>query len=271
MCAARDRWCIVVSAPALPLSLLSPSLSLGAAILAGGQARRMGGIAKGNLLRCYTENHNEQGITIMRRLLNEIVAAGIRQTVIVANDAAPYISYDVPIIPDLLRDVGPLAGIASALHYYDCAKLHGFDFPIHVFATDDSNIANLNNCANFGCAAVLFVPCDLPNFSAGEINRLIHAHFSHNCNRDDLVCINAATTFTTHAPITFAATGDNELHALCAIINVALLPALQRAIGGGQRKVRDVWRALGAQVVRFDDREKFTNINCVDDWIRQFA
>lgn len=117
-------------------------INISAAILAGGRARRLNGIAKGNLeIRPH--------FSIIRHLLNEIEDAGIGEKIIVANDPVPYLSYGVAIIADLERGVGPLAGIAAALHYYQQK-----------------------------CEALLVMPCDMPFIKANEIKILQDAYWS---------------------------------------------------------------------------------------------
>jgi molybdopterin-guanine dinucleotide biosynthesis protein A len=109
-----------------------------AAILAGGLATRLGGTAKGLL-------PTPQG-TIIERLIAELAAAGIGNTIIVANDPQPYTALGKTIIGDLRPRVGPLGGIEAALSH-----------------------------ARDAYDAVLLLPCDLPNISATEIQGLVTA------------------------------------------------------------------------------------------------
>jgi molybdenum cofactor guanylyltransferase len=107
------------------------------AILAGGNAKRLGGIAKGNI-------EVAPKTTIINRLIAELNSAGLNEIVIVANNAKPYRQYEKPIISDIRLGIGPLGGIESAL---DCYK------------------------DKF--TATLFLPCDLPKITAKEISTLI--------------------------------------------------------------------------------------------------
>ena len=109
------------------------------AILAGGNARRIGGLAKGTLKIAG-------GISIIERLINEMNLAGLSDIIIVANDPEPYRDYGVEIIADIRKDLGPMGGIET-----------GLDF----FADR--------------CDAVIFVPCDLPQISASQISALKQA------------------------------------------------------------------------------------------------
>lgn len=104
-----------------------------AAILAGGNARRLGGIAKGNI-------EVSNGVSIIERLINELARAGINNIVIAANDFEPYQNYGVKVIADIRVDLGPIGGIESVL--------------AHFAGQSD---------------AVMFVPCDMPNITAKEI------------------------------------------------------------------------------------------------------
>lgn len=110
-------------------------MKIGAAILAGGQALRLGGIAKGNIKIDAKQS-------IIKRLLNEFKKIGLTETIIAANNPAPYFQYQVPIIPDNNnQEQGPLSGIISSLYYF---AIKGFE-------------------------KVIFVPSDLPNVTDHEL------------------------------------------------------------------------------------------------------
>ncbi|MCC6124271.1 MAG: molybdenum cofactor guanylyltransferase [Pirellulales bacterium] len=110
---------------------------ISAVILAGGQARRYGGIAKG-LIPC------PNGRTILARLIDEIETAEIPTTAISANEPLPYLPFGKPVIADLRPGRGPLGGIEAALNFYSQLRPQG----------------------------VLILPCDLPGISHREIVRL---------------------------------------------------------------------------------------------------
>jgi molybdopterin-guanine dinucleotide biosynthesis protein A len=111
---------------------------ISAAILAGGRATRVHGLAKGTL------SLDRQG-TIIERLIHHCHQAHVDNVIIVANDAQPYRSFGVPIVPDQRPGAGPMAGIETALTYYQGSA-----------------------------RAVLFMPCDLPFISAREFDTLRH-------------------------------------------------------------------------------------------------
>ena len=86
-------------------------------ILAGGQARRMGGGDKGLLVL--------DGMTLLDRVSDRL-GPQVERLVLNANgDPARFAEYGLPVIPDSLDDYpGPLAGVLAGLEY---AADHGFD------------------------------------------------------------------------------------------------------------------------------------------------
>lgn len=85
---------------------VSDNLTWTAAILAGGRATRLEGRNKA-ALRVGRAAVLERQLTVLR--------AVVGRTVIIANDEAPYRSYDVPIIPDLVPGAGALGGVYTAI------------------------------------------------------------------------------------------------------------------------------------------------------------
>ena len=122
---------------------MTTSIKIAAAILAGGKAKRLGGIEKGNI-----SLGNE---TIISRLIKELEQTGlINEIVIISNNPKNYTRYSKPIIKDLRLDMGPLSGVETALtHYQD-----RYD-------------------------AVLFLPCDLPSITATEVEKLYQAFLQY--------------------------------------------------------------------------------------------
>jgi molybdopterin-guanine dinucleotide biosynthesis protein A len=108
-----------------------------AAILAGGQASRMGGRAKSFLVVDGARVIDRQ-LAVLRTLARELV--------IVANDAAPYAPLGLPVVPDGDEHAGqgPLAGILAALEATRAAH-------------------------------VLVVACDMPFLDAPALARLVEA------------------------------------------------------------------------------------------------
>jgi molybdopterin-guanine dinucleotide biosynthesis protein A len=115
-------------------------MKIAAAILAGGKASRLGGVAKGLL-------PDDGGVPVIRRLMDELAAAGITEVIVAANDAAAYAIFEKPIVADIHPGIGPLGGIEAAL----------------------GHLASR-------CDAVVLLPCDLPNITACEILKLVHDH-----------------------------------------------------------------------------------------------
>jgi molybdenum cofactor guanylyltransferase len=83
---------------------LSPSVA--AAVIAGGGATRMGGVAKAALA--------VGGRSIAARQL-ETLRGIFAHVLVIANNPAVWESLDVEVAPDLRRDAGPLGGIHAAL------------------------------------------------------------------------------------------------------------------------------------------------------------
>jgi molybdenum cofactor guanylyltransferase len=77
-----------------------------AAILAGGQAKRLEGRNKA-ALRLGQSAVLERQLAVLRGVVD--------RTVIIANDEAPYRSYGVPIVPDLAPGTGALGAVYTAI------------------------------------------------------------------------------------------------------------------------------------------------------------
>ena len=84
-----------------------------AAILAGGQAKRLEGRNKA-ALRLGREAVLERQLAVLRQVVD--------RTVIIANDEAPYRLYGVPIIPDLTPGAGALGGVYTAIQSAQAAR-----------------------------------------------------------------------------------------------------------------------------------------------------
>lgn len=110
-------------------------MSVAAAILAGGKATRMGGRPK-SFLEVDGRRIVDRQLEVLRPLFDELF--------IVANDAPRYAALGLPVVPDAIRDAGPLAGLVTAIE-----AAHA--------------------------AAVVVVACDMPYLSAAALRRLIEA------------------------------------------------------------------------------------------------
>jgi molybdopterin-guanine dinucleotide biosynthesis protein A len=89
-----------------PHATPTPLESWTAAILAGGQATRLNGRNKAALRLGHA--------AVLERQLS-VLSMVVGQTIIIASDEAPYRSYDVPIIPDLMPGTGALGAVYSAI------------------------------------------------------------------------------------------------------------------------------------------------------------
>ena len=85
---------------------MTPDTFFTAAILAGGQARRLGGVDK-SALSVGTQSILGRQLALLRGLTPHIL--------VVANDAAPFRKTGVPVIPDRIKGVGALGGLYTAL------------------------------------------------------------------------------------------------------------------------------------------------------------
>ncbi len=191
------------------------SSKISAAILAGGQASRLGGIAKGALIFMDPSfrGDDSERFSIIQKLIFALNQADITDIIIISNDQNAYSTYNFPLISDLRSGIGPLAGIESAMHYFQNSS-----------------------------DATLFLPCDMPEITKTEIVKLKESFLQKAI------------------PIVFAQTGSHN-HYLCSIARNNLLKDVSHYVDAGERRVREVWRALNAEPVFFDHKQPFLNIN----------
>ena len=79
------------------------------AILAGGRARRLGGLNKARLiLHPGSASVLDRQLARLRRVVD--------RTIIIANDAEPFSGAGVPVIPDMVPDGGALGALYTAVH-----------------------------------------------------------------------------------------------------------------------------------------------------------
>jgi len=86
-------------------------MKIAGTIIAGGPAKRLGGVAKPFL--------TGGGRSIAERQLGSLRAAGLSRVFVVANDAAPWTALGVGVVPDLVGGAGPLGGVHAALSAAD--------------------------------------------------------------------------------------------------------------------------------------------------------
>lgn len=108
-------------------------------VLAGGLAKRMGGVPKGML---RLNGH----LSLIERIVIQMLGSGIKEIVIAANETSSYAHIGCPIVADSRQNAGPLAGIEAALAYF----AGRYD-------------------------AILCSPCDLPGLSSEEMQVLVRA------------------------------------------------------------------------------------------------
>jgi molybdopterin-guanine dinucleotide biosynthesis protein A len=152
--------------------------------------------------------------------MTELASSDLAQVIILANDPQPYRAFGPRIVPDLRAGAGPLGGIEAAVSYY---------------------------ARRF--KATLFLPCDLPGITAGQIRIL----------KDSFLKARAGAAV--------AVTEGALQEPLCAVVDNELLSAISKAIDEGRRKVGEVWQDLDAVFVRFPNPEPFFNVNTPMDWL----
>ena len=82
-------------------------MKVAGAIIAGGPAKRLGGVAKPFL--------KVGGRAIAERQLDLFRGAGLARVFVVANDPAPWAPLGIAVVPDLVGGMGPLGGVHAAL------------------------------------------------------------------------------------------------------------------------------------------------------------
>lgn len=83
----------------------------GLIILAGGESRRMG---RDKALLPLS------GETMVRRVIRRLSPLGEGEVLISSNHPKKFQDLEIPVIPDQVRGVGPLAGIHACLHVSSC-------------------------------------------------------------------------------------------------------------------------------------------------------
>jgi molybdenum cofactor guanylyltransferase len=86
---------------------------IAAAILAGGLARRMGGVSKADL-RIGNERIIDRQLRILRQVADPVF--------IIAGAAEPFQDLQVEVVPDIISGAGPLGGIYTALTASPCER-----------------------------------------------------------------------------------------------------------------------------------------------------
>ncbi|MFC1652598.1 molybdenum cofactor guanylyltransferase [Planctomycetota bacterium] len=94
---------------------------------------------------------------------------------------------------------------------------------------------------------LLVVPCDLPYIASPQFATLIEAFLASD------------------SAAVFAQTGPHGWHPLCAVMDNRLRTTVSIAIKHGERKIRNLWRHIGALPINFPDERPFFNVNCRAD------
>lgn len=92
-------------------------INIGAAILAGGNSTRYQGANKA-LLKISKETILERNVATLEPMFEEIH--------IISNRPEEFKHHNIPVFKDVFRDIGPLGGIYTALHYTQCDAVFVF-------------------------------------------------------------------------------------------------------------------------------------------------
>lgn len=118
------------------MTLRDAAHDVGGVILAGGQARRMGGRDKGLVML---------GSEPLVAHVNARLAPQVSRMAISANgDPDRFSHYGIPVLPDSNRSLGPLSGVFAALVWAQGAGLSGFvSAPVDAPFLPDDLVARL--------------------------------------------------------------------------------------------------------------------------------
>jgi len=204
-------------------------------ILAGGRARRLGGLDKG--LMDYAG----------RPLVEWVIAAlrpQVRTLIINANrNLERYRAYGWPVVTDRMADFqGPLAGIASAL-------------------------------AAAETPYILTLPCDGPRPPADLGRRLCEALVTPTTQIGDssgpliAAARDQASSAAAAAPAEIAVASDGgRLQPVHALIPTCLASSLDAFLAGGERRVHRWYARHRTAIADFSDQpDAFANINVEED------
>jgi len=141
------------------------------AILAGGQARRLGGLNKAGLIL------QPGGASVLDRQLARLRRV-VDRTIIIANDAQRFNAPGIPVVHDMVPDGGALGALYTAVH------ASGTDWTL-VIACDMPFVSEqlLAHLVSVGRSVDIAIPCTARGYeplcatysrrSAGELRRLI--------------------------------------------------------------------------------------------------
>ena len=104
---APREHAVAVSRAVPAASANRDAVKVAGAIIAGGPAKRLGGVAKPFL--------KVGGRAIAERQLDLFRAAALARVFVVANDPAPWAPLGIAVVPDLVGGMGPLGGVHAAL------------------------------------------------------------------------------------------------------------------------------------------------------------
>ncbi|TVU70674.1 MULTISPECIES: molybdenum cofactor guanylyltransferase MobA [Cobetia] len=205
---------------------LTPSNITGV-VLAGGQARRMGGIDKGLVPL--------EGVPLIEHVLARLTPQ-VGEVLINANRShAEYAAYGHTLVADREQGYhGPLMGMASAL-------------------------------AAARTEWVIIVACDVPHLPIELIDTLSVALIDH-ANGDKLAGFSVQGDTAPNALALLAVAADEErYHPVICLMHRGLLSSLEAALAAGERKI-DRWFDQHAWLrVQAGDSHAFANLNTLEE------
>ncbi len=182
-------------------------------VLAGGRGSRMGGLDKG-LERFKGE---PMAFRAVLRLMPQV-----RETVINANrNLGAYENFGVEVVMDTIEGYqGPLAGFLAGLAVVSTPYLQA-------------------------------VPCDVPNFPADLVSRLLQAA--------------EAADAPLAMPVTVEADGRRQVHPVFLLMRADVHDSLIHYVTKGGRKIDEWTKTLNALEVEFPDSQAFFNVNTIEE------
>lgn len=196
-------------------------------VLAGGQARRMGGADKG-LVRL-------DDVPLIAHVLARLTPQ-VGEVLINANRShEDYATFGHPVVEDREQGFhGPLMGMASAL-------------------------------AAARTPWVMMVACDVPHLPIELVDTLSVALIDH-ANGDELEGFSVQGNTASSAPALLAVAADElRYHPVICLLHRGLLPSMEAALAAGERKL-DRWFDQHVWLkVRAGEVEHFANLNTLEE------
>jgi molybdenum cofactor guanylyltransferase len=148
---------------------------LAAAILAGGQARRLGGVNKGTL-----RLGNAQIVDIQLTALREVASA----VFVVGSDSPAWSARGLAVVPDAVSGMGALGGIYTAIVHSPCDRtlvvacdmpFLSADFLEYMAAIEDADLVIPKSSRGYEPLCAIYTRACLPDIRARMEQGALHA------------------------------------------------------------------------------------------------